>query len=324
MRARFASAAAVLAALLLILLPLGCALSVPTDAPAENPAAAPPKPAPPAQGVVTITVFNTGDIHEHTAGLARIAARVKAARKKDPNVLFFDAGDAIGGYGEEPLAVTKGEAMFRLMIAAGYDACVFGNHCHGLGKIRFGELGRKYPKFPLLIANVQWRQDEKELAKRFPPYKIFRLKGVTVAVIGACSHDVRYARRHRFAVYYEPQAVHRLVPILRKKADIVIAITHQYEKHDYITASGPNAPDLIVGGHSHGAAATPYGREKKSYLLKAGKYTRYLGTVTLKWDGKKIIERTGNVVRVGKDWPEDAGVKAIRDEYFKAHAAAKK
>jgi 2',3'-cyclic-nucleotide 2'-phosphodiesterase (5'-nucleotidase family) len=269
--------------------------------------------------VATVTVFCTGDIHEHTAGLARIAGYVKAAKAKDSNVLLFDAGDMMGGFGEEALAVTKGEAMYRLMIAAGYDACVFGNHCHGAGKGRIIELLRKYPKFPLLAANIDWRKEPEDLSKLLPPYKIFQLKGVKVAVIGASSDDLRYARGNRFAVYYQVQAVHMLVPELRKRADIVVAITHEYEEQDYALANSPNAPDLIVGGHSHGATATLWGRAKNSYLLKAGKYTRYLGMVQLKWDGEKIVEKTGKVVRVEDDWPEDAEVKAIRAPYFEEY-----
>jgi len=321
-RVRFPLAIVVLLAMVWVVAASVLAGDQPSAEPAKEAAATQPATTQPATTrpvVATVTVFCTGDIHEHTDGLARIAARVKAAKKDDPNVLFFDAGDMMGGYGAEALAVTRGEAMYRLMIASGYDACVFGNHCHGAGKKRIIELLRKYPKFPLLAANIDWRKEEEDHSKLIPPYKIFQLKGVKVAVIGASSHDTRYARGNRFAVYYEVQAVHMLVPEMRKQADIVVAITHQYEEHDYALANSPNAPDLIVGGHSHGATATLWGRAKNSYLLKAGKYTRYLGMVQLKWDGEKIVEKTGKVVRVEKDWPEDEEVKAIRDSYFEEY-----
>jgi len=289
----------------------------PADTAATRPAGAETQP-----GVVTVTIFATGDIHEHTQGLARAAGYVKAAKAKDPNVLFFDAGDTVHQYGEGPLRATDGEGMWRLMKAAGYDAFIFGNHDHGMGRTRIIELKRKLPDLPLLAANIDWSKENENLSKLIPPYKIFQLKGVKVAVIGASSDEVRYTRKNRFNVYYAPQAVVNLVPQLRKQADIVIAITHEYEEQDYALANSSNAPDLIVGGHSHGATATPYGREKKSFLLKAGRYARYLGMAQIKWDGKQIVERTGEVSRVVDDWPEDPEVKALRDSYFEAYRKA--
>lgn len=268
---------------------------------------------------VTITVFSTGDVHEHTANLARIAGYVKAAKKKDPNCLLLDAGDMTGGYGEKALAITRGDAVWALLTAAGYDGCILGNWDYGLGKARVLELCRKYPKFPLLMANVQWSDQEKEIAKLIPPYKVFQLEGVKVAVIGTGAHDMRYARKERFAVGFQPPAIQQLVPVLRKQADIVIAVTHQYEGEDYATASGPNAPDLIVGGHSHGAYAHTYGKQKKCFIIKAKAYCRLLGVVKIKWDGRRIVECTGELLDVRKsDWPEDPQVKPLRQKFFDA------
>lgn len=279
---------------------------------------------------VTLTVYNTGDIHEHTANLARASQYVKTARELDPNVLFLDAGDLCGGNGEKEMAETHGEGMWSLMAAAGYDAGVLGNHDYNKGINRLEELCRKYPKFPLLWANVQWTDEMKQrgLPKLFPPYKIIKLQGLTVAVIGVGSHDLRYSKLPAKLVYFAPPAVKKLVPVLRKQADVVVAITHQYEKHDYWgVASYGNHPDLIVGGHSHGATATPYGygpSPKPSFLLKAGPYIKALGAVRFTWDGKRIIQRVGDVLRVEGSWPEDPAVKALRDAVFEKAAAAKK
>jgi len=267
--------------------------------------------------VATVTIFNTGDIHEHTTNLARVAAHVKAAKAKDPNVLLLDAGDMVGGYGEKAMGITRGAAMFALLTAMGYDACILGNWEYTLGKDRILELCREYPKFPLIMSNVKWEEDEKDLPKLIPAYKIFQLKGVKVAVIGTGSHDMRYARRRRFAIYQQAAMIHHLMPTLRKEADIVVAVTHQYEGEDYATASGPNAPDLIVGGHSHGAYAHPYGREKKCYIIKPGAYARRLGVVRIEWDGKKIVSCEGSLLNITKDWPEDEEVKALREKFIK-------
>jgi 2',3'-cyclic-nucleotide 2'-phosphodiesterase (5'-nucleotidase family) len=292
-------------------------------APQSQPATGPAPQTQPAKEEVTVTVFATGDLHEHTSYFARIAGYVKAAKEDDPNVLLMDAGDMCGGYGEQAMGVTRGEAMFALISAMGYDACILGNWDYGMGKDRILELCGKFPKFPLLMANVQWGEEDEESAKLIPPYRIFELEGVKVAVVGTGSHDMRYARRKRFAIYYEVDAVHIFVPELRKQADIVIAVTHQYEKHDYKAASGPNAPDLIVGGHSHGAYTHAYGREKKSFIVKSGPYGRRLGVVKITWDGEKITGIEGELLRIGDDWPVDEEVKSIREKYMKAWEESK-
>jgi len=277
----------------------------------------------PAKKAVTVTIYATGDLHEHTNWLPYIAGYVKAAKARDPNTLLVDAGDLVN-HGEQAMKITRGEGMVSLMAASGYDACVLGNHDFSRGKNRLLELCRKYPAFPLLMANVKWEPAEAEWAKRIAPFRIFKLQGVTVAVVGTASHDLRYATRDRFAVYYQVAAVHRYVPYLRKHSDIVVALTHQYEKYDWRTACGPNAPDLILGGHSHGAYFRPYGQEKKSYILKPGPYGRKLGRVRIKWDGKKIVSRQGELLDVKKDWPTDKKTAELRQKYIDAAAAPKK
>ncbi|HUS47175.1 MAG TPA: metallophosphoesterase [Phycisphaerae bacterium] len=296
-------------------------LEVPIQA-APAGAQAATKPAGSQAALVTLTVYSTGDIHEHTANLARLAAYVKAAKEQDPNVLLIDAGDLCGGNGEREMAVTNGEGMWALMAAAEYDGGVLGNHDYNKGVARIAELCRKHPKFPLLMANADWTDDQKKrgLPELLPPYKIVKLQGLTVGIIGVGSHDMRYANLERFPVYFAPQAVKRLVPVLRKQVDIVIAVTHQYEDDDYWkTASGENSPDLIVGGHSHGAYAMPYGygAVKPSFIVKAGPYIKGFGVVQFKWDGQKIVEKIGDVIHLDASWPEDPTVKALREKFFK-------
>jgi 2',3'-cyclic-nucleotide 2'-phosphodiesterase (5'-nucleotidase family) len=271
----------------------------------------------PAQGTTTVTFYVTADLHEHTTTLPRIAGYVKAAKAKGPNVLLLDAGDLVNT-GEKAMQITQGEAMVSLLAAAGYDACVLGNHDYSRGKSRLLDLCRKYPGFPLLMANVKWEAGEQEWAARIPRWKLLKLHGLTVGIIGTGSNDLRYAARSRFAVYYQPAVVHQLVPVVRKQADIVVALTHQFEQQDWETACGPDAPDLILGGHSHGAYFRTYGQGGRSYILKPGPYGRKLGRVVLTWDGTKIVQRDGSLLDVQKDWPVDEAVRALRQKYVAA------
>ncbi|MCE5328029.1 MAG: metallophosphoesterase [Planctomycetaceae bacterium] len=273
----------------------------------------------------TLTVYNTGDIHEHTGNLARAAQYVRAVKKLDGNCLFLDAGDLTGGGGESEVAKTKGEGMWSLMAAAGYDAGVLGNHDYNKGMTRIEELCRKHPGFPLLMANAAWSAEQKSrgLPALLPPSKIVKLADLTVGIVGIGSHDMRYAAEPRVPATYGSAMVRDVAGQLRKQGcDLVVAVTHQYEDDDYWkTATGPNAPDLIVGGHSHGGYAQPYGYGaiKPSFIVKAGPYIKVIGAVQIVYDltNHAIIERSGDIVYVANFWPEAEDVKALREKIFK-------
>jgi len=69
---------------------------------------------------VAITIYNTGDLHDHSGTLARIAGFIKAKKQKQPNTLFVDAGD-IMNRGEPQMEATRGEGMIHLVSKCGYD-----------------------------------------------------------------------------------------------------------------------------------------------------------------------------------------------------------
>jgi len=46
--------------------------------------------------------------------------------------------------------------------------------------------------------------------------------------------------------------------------------------------------------------------------------------VRIKWDGKKIVSRQGELLDVKKDWPTDKKTAELRQKYIDAAAAPKK
>ena len=268
----------------------------------------------PAKGA-TVTLYTTGDLHEHSGPLVRIAGYVRQQKKADPNTLLLDAGDFLNK-GEKALAATEGEGMVAIMTAAGYDACALGNHDYMYSRNRIFELVAKFPGFPLTLGNVRWHATDKAKAKAIPQYRIFKLKGVRVAVIGTGSQIMNNAPDPQVPAFGPVEALGKLVPELRTKADVIVVTTHQGDPDDVglIKAAGANAPDVLIGSHSHGRYARRVG---KTLLVKAGFYGGFLGKVTITWDGRKITSCKGTVMPVGKDWPEDAKTKAVRGKYVK-------
>ena len=270
----------------------------------------------------TVTVYNTGDLHAHSANLSRIAAFVKARRAENPNVLLVDAGDLFNK-GEMAVQATEGEAMIDLVAASGYDACVLGNHGLSHGAPRTAQLVDRY-RFPLLEANAIWPKGIRPVAAR--PYRIFELQGVRVAVIGTSSEHMNHRRDDMVRRRRIPDALRHLLPQIRKEADIVVLITHVGTDRDRQVATElativPNGVDLIVGGHDHRKyEKLVYDEATRTVIMHAGDFGRWLGEVVLTWDGTKITGRRSRLIPITADMPCDPGVEARRQSYVDAFA----
>ena len=98
----------------------------------------------PDKNLKRIYILNTGDIHEMSYYLPKVAHFIKKFREKHENVLVFDAGDRFTWWptynfyyenGTYDTVVTdlkslntNGKAILDLVNMIGYDAMVFGNH----------------------------------------------------------------------------------------------------------------------------------------------------------------------------------------------------
>lgn len=298
---------------------------VEAKAPKTQPAGDKPK-----SDAVTVTIYSTGDLHNNSAPLVRIAGFIKQEKKKDPNVLFIDCGDFLhDGRVRNPLvAASRGEAMVSAMTATGYDVCILGNHDYMYGRIRIFELTRKYPKWPVTVCNMNWADEDKEKAGKIPRYRIFELKGVKVGVIGSGSHYRNHQHGPPFPVYREEQALVKLIPELREKADVIAVVTHIFDASDHrlLNQLVKAPPDVLFGAHSHARGVWLYdpAARKKSrtsgvMVAKAGSGGTQLAQVIIKWDPakKKIAVIHGRIIRADKNWPEDPETKAAREVYIK-------
>lgn len=84
-------------------------------------------------------------------GFANFATLVKREKAKNPNTLYFDAGDFFTG--PYISSLTKGEAVIDAMNYLGIDAACVGNHefDHGWQNAR---LQFEKAKFPILNGNI--------------------------------------------------------------------------------------------------------------------------------------------------------------------------
>jgi len=126
-----------------------------------------------------IVILFTSDVHCGInngftyAGLTAVRDSLKAAGNE---VILVDNGDSIQG---EPIGtLSRGEAIIKLMNAAGYEVAIPGNHEYDYGMDRFFEL-TDIAKFPYISCNFN-----KEGQNVFKPYIIKELGGKKIAFVG--------------------------------------------------------------------------------------------------------------------------------------------
>ena len=218
-----------------------------------------------------ITILHTNDHHgrfwKNADGEYGMAARKTVIDTVRADVaagggysLLLDGGDVNTGVPESDLQDAVPD--FKGMNLLGYDAMAVGNH--EFDKPPFVlKMQRDLAQFPMLAANIYSGGE-----RMFAPYKIFNVGGVRVAVMGLTTEDTqKMAHPDNMKNIEFRNAIAeaaKLVPELRKRADIVIAATHmghyQNGEHgsqapgDVEMARAVKGLDLVVGGHTQNPA----------------------------------------------------------------------
>ena len=207
-------------------------------------------------------------------GFAKIATLIREARAEQPNTLLLDSGDTIQG---TPLAyyyATKDthamNPMMLLMNSLHYDAMCVGNHEFNFGLDVLWK-AKSEAQFPILAANIE--QGYEGGPRYFKPFIIKNVGGVRVAIVGFVTPGIpRWEIPDHYTGYtFEPivEAAKRLIPVVRKQADLVVVIAHsglgpdpaaneaassdQIPGENVMYALAEQVPgiDVILFGHTH-------------------------------------------------------------------------
>ncbi len=230
-----------------------------------------------------LTVLHTNDFHNHLTPAQ--AAFIQAEKAKYENVLLLDSGDAIsaGNVGVRP----GGEPILTLMSDTGYDAMTLGNReFHVADTLLRLKLSRA--AFPVLCANIRWREDRGETLPVVPSWTKTLPNGLRVAVFGLTVPMVTPRMTARLVsafVFDDPMETAKAQIVrLRPTADIVIALTHIGLREDGRLAAACPDLDLVIGGHSHNKLHGPH-LTNGVPIVQAGWFGHYLGETTLTWNG---------------------------------------
>ncbi|MFL2573002.1 MAG: bifunctional metallophosphatase/5'-nucleotidase [Flavobacteriales bacterium] len=226
------------------------------------------------EDVKRITILHTNDMHSRIepfssgsfkgiGGMAQRSSIINEIRKKEKNVLLFDAGDIFQGtpyfnfYG--------GELEFKLMSQMKYDAATLGNHDfdNGLDGLK---KQLKHASFPFVCANYDFSKTI--LKNSFSPYKIFLKDSIKIGVfgIGVELNGLVPKELYKQTKYLDPLIeANKISDKLKNKkgCDLIVCLSHlglMYNSNkvsDLVIAQKSKHIDLIIGGHTHSFLEKP-------------------------------------------------------------------
>ena len=298
-----------------------------------------------------LTFITTNDLHHHDlpstwpadaktgvpaipdiGGMARISTIVNRTRAESRNPVFLlDSGDTT--HGSTPLAKAfHGESMCAVMRAMHYDGLAPGNHefqWHGPDTAR----NTRDSGLPWVCANVV----DASTGKLFlPAYIIKDACGARVAFFGLVNEwpslqpNVYVATLELGLKVLPPKEVAvRIVPELRKQADIVVLLSHLGAGMDAQVAKEIPGIDVILGGHSHTfynlpkmiSVGTPSATSLAAVpIVQAGLWGRKVGMtrVIFRRDDTgryALMSCKGSLLDVNASIPDDPAIACIVKDF---------
>ena len=234
-------------------------------------------------------------------GFARLATAVDRARQAHPagSVLLVDAGDT---FGDGLVAnLTRGAATVRMMDALRYTFMALGNHDYEYTTGRTRELQRMV-QFPMRAANAIVAATNAPFLG--DPTLVVNAGGVRVGLLALTYHNTDQTgnkdNTRDLSFTNGIEMARRYVSALRKRADVVVVVSHQGTAVDSVLGVQVPGIDIIVGGHSHDRI-TPPRRVGGAWMVQALSDASALGEVTVTVTDGRVATVRGTVNELYSD-----------------------
>ncbi len=261
------------------------------------------------KGAVNIFILNTGDLHESSARLHKIADYVKNQRKEHPGRVFlFDAGDMLTHYkrvSRESDWEGRHDRMYQWASTMHYDAMIFGNHDFVETVAYTQKLIDQYA-LPFACANIV-HPDLNVPSHRIIERKITLSDGTAIklkiGVVGLADrnngknglpadyHDRNEKDKAKLLDGVHPvdnHTIEKLIASIEPVCDFVVLLTHNTDAVDrnHVAVLPGKKIRVIVGGHSHQELAEKvHGKS----LVKSEAYGHYVGRTMVVWSPKNGV-----------------------------------
>lgn len=285
-----------------------------------------------------LALMHMNDTHARVPNYARMVTAVNTFRNANPNSLLFHAGDVFSGtlYFNQ----FEGAADLALLNLMDIDAFTFGNHEFDLGNSPNGHQSLasfvENAQFPFLGTNIDFSADphmapfETNISLEANPIDgriynsiVLNVDGEQIGVFGLTTEDTANIASPGSVAFsnYIAAAEQAVAEFEAAGINKIIALTHiGYAStpavgNDIILANQVDGIDIIVGGHSHTALATPDfvdAGESPTVIVQAGANADNLGTLNVTFDDAgEIIAYEGALLPVGDYEPDAAALDAL-------------
>ncbi len=200
----------------------------------------------------------------------------------------------------------------------GYDAITPGEDelLEGIDSLKV--MLKRAPGIKVVSANIE----DKSGKRVFPEYEIFDRGGLKVAVTGVTGgsyYNFNITRgvqkKDDFTFEDSKAALQRVVPELRKKADVVVVLLHESPADARRIVDELPGMDVVVVGHNPGYLFNP-DRVGQTLVVRAGNRGQYLEVLELTLgDDDKIVDYNGEGKPMGDGVAKDPKLDQIVTKY---------
>lgn len=223
----------------------------------------------------------------------------------------MDAGDFFGGGGEQDSL--KSLFMVQAMDRLGYDVVTLGEREFNYGQAFLLDCLKK-TKIDVVSANLVYAGDQKPFVK---PYVIRKVGSVRVAFFGLIGKEskIRTLASERALEIKDPfQTAKDLIPQLRKKADVVVLLSHLgLTEGQKLTLEVPGV-DVMVFGHSVGLFREIV-KTNGVINTRGGDRGQHIPSVHIVVQDGKIASYDGDVAAMDDKVPADEEMSRMVDSF---------
>ena len=285
---------------------------------------------------IKFTILQANDVYEMSpvnggryGGLARVTTVMKQLKAENPNFISILAGDLYSPSAIGTAVVNgeklRGKQMVDVLNKMGWDYFTLGNHEFDNGEeALIDRLAES--KFKTITSNIRQASTCRTVNNRaqrasdcrlFPNTKdidVIRIDGVK---IGIAAITLQALAKDFVAISDPEQEAKRVVKRLRKRkrAKLVLMMTHQGMEEDKVFAEEVDGIDLILGGHEH---ENNYVRRGDNFtpVAKADSNARSVYIHRVTYDTKtKAVQIDSDLKVIDASIKEDPVIKRVVDRW---------
>lgn len=272
----------------------------------------------PAQGQgspTTVTLLHTSDYHSHArphysegennvGGLARLIQYLRDEQAANPNTIILSGGDTMNL--GTPAWSDRYQCAEWTWFNGLLDAMALGNHEQDYGWAAF-EQCRASARYPVISAGLVNAAGEPILQ----PWIVVERGGIKIGLFALTGSDfeklIKPELRPEGARYADGEAIApAIVQRLREveKVDAVVSFGHRFYEDGVKLAQAVPGVDVILGTHSHRKDDLKQIPGTSTWIVSPFQYIEYVSRVELTFEGGKLANVGGGLVRMSPDRPE--------------------